>query len=333
MFGHSHIPLQKLPCTDMLASQPISSFFNVFQTCVATTGVGIFIAISGWFGIKFSTRGLVNFIFTVLFTLWSVYFLAIVAGVSDFNLRGVGCCMGFYEGYWFVIGYLGLYLASPVLNTFINQASKRDMQIVLIGYYLFQSYCSWLSGWYDYYYGYSIILFSGIYLTSAYIRKYPIQFVQKHVLTCLMSVIMFVTLISMLSLIFWGHAARQIRDDNPLVIASSVLLVIYFSRFSFSNSLINWLSASCFAVYLIHYNPLLYQPFVGIIRPLYANMNGIGYSVMLLIALSVVYVACTLFDQIRIALWSLLNKYAILCRERTDGSGGDDSEVIKKHHV
>lgn len=297
MFGHSHLRIHHA-----------STFIDVLLSCITTTGVGVFIAISGWFGIHFRLQGLAKYLYQVFFTLWMVYALAIAFGVAKINIDGIMISLSFYEGYWFVIGYLGLYLISPILNSFIEHARKIECQILLLSYFLFQCYYSWLSAWYDYYNGYSIVLFGGIYLTVAYIRKYPVQWIQKNAVMLLVGVLFFMSVIAYFSLLNFGHAARQIRDDNPLVILVSILMVICFSKMKFQSKVINWLAASCFAVYLIHYSPFVCPYFMQLIRDVYAQFDGLIYGFTLLFALVMVYVLCTLFDQLRIVSWALLQK-------------------------
>ena len=297
MFGHSHVRIHQM-----------SNFFDVMLSCITTTGVGVFIAISGWFGIHFRKQGLAKYIFQVLFILWAVYGIAIAFHITNFDAAGIKISLSFYEGYWFIMGYLGLYLISPILNSFIENTSKRQFQLVLLSYYLFQCYYSWLSAWYDYYGGYSIILFGGIYLTAAYLRKYPITFLQKNAHWILVGTILLMSLIAYFSLMKLGHAARQIRDDNPLVILVSVLFVLCFSKLKFQSRFVNWMAASCFAVYLIHFNPFVYPYFMQLIQSLYVQYDGIVYGLVLLLVLVAVYLGCTLFDQIRIVIWSLFQK-------------------------
>ena len=47
--------------------------------------------------------------------------------------------------YWFVKAYMGLYLFAPVINSFIENASKKQVQIFLISFYLFQTVYAWIS--------------------------------------------------------------------------------------------------------------------------------------------------------------------------------------------
>lgn len=309
LFGHSQLRLSPIPGSEAIIDAPISSFFKVMQSCVATVGVVIFVAISGWFGIKFKRQGIIKIVFTILFTLFLIYGVAIVTNIVNFSFEGLKVCLTFYEGYWFVIGYIGLYIISPVLNSFIDNASQHEYKIVLTSFYVFQCIYSWLSAWYNYYNGYSILLFAGIYLTAAYVRKYPIAFLEKHAAKLLVAVVLTMTTISYISLFCFDNAARQARDDNPLIIFTAILLILLFKRININSALINWLASSCFAVYLIGYNPIVYKYFMSVVRYLYAQHSGITYSFLIIAFLIITYIICAIIDQIRIFIWDLVNNH------------------------
>ena len=308
MFGHSQLRISPMPVMDAIGQHPFSSYLDVMSRCVATTGVGVFIAISGWFGIKFKLKGLAKYIYMIFFTLWFIYALALACNKSEFNFNGVKIALGFYDGYWFIMGYLGLYLISPILNTFINHASKKEIQVVLLSYYLFQSYYSWVSGWFDYYGGYSVILFGGIYLTASYLRKYPIDWLQDKAIWLLFVTILAMATIAYFALYKFGHAARQVRDENPLVILTCRLFVLSFCKLRIQSRFVNWLAASCFVVYLIHFSPIIYPHFMRLIRIIYSQFDGFIYGAVLFIFLFIVYLICTLFDQLRIVSWNIIQK-------------------------
>lgn len=307
MLGHTHLRLSPFLNTDVHHSQFLPFFWEMMVSCIATTGVGVFIAISGWFGIRFKKEGLWKYIFQVLFVLWVIYGLSILFQTAEFNVYGVKVSLSFFEGYWFVIGYLGLYLISPVLNAFIDNASKKEYQIVLLSFYLFQGYYSWMSAWYDYYNGYSIILFAGIYLTAAYLKKYPVEWMEKRSAFLLILLVLFMTFIASASYWYLGHAARQLRDDNPLIILTSILMLLTFKKMKCQSSLVNWLAASCFAVYLIHFNPFVYPYLMHFMSGIYSQYDGVIYAMLLFAVLSSVYLICTLFDQVRVLAWNSLH--------------------------
>lgn len=306
MLGHSHLRVHPFPQAETICQYPIRSFGNVLVACVTTTGVDIFIAISGWFGIRFKLEGLVRYLFQVLFILWVVYTIAIGAQLTGLSVEGVKVSLGFYDSYWYVTGYLGLYLFSPLLNKFVDYASKREYQSFLLLFYFFQCYFSWLTAWYDYYMGYSVLLFAGIYLTAAYFRKYPVRWLERNALALLAVAVLVMAAIATSSLLCLGHAARQIRDDNPLVIFVSILLLLSFRKMKFQNRLVNWLAASCFAVYLIHVSPFVYPYFISVVSSIYQQFDGLSYAFILLLSFSIVYLSCVLFDQIRLVAWTYL---------------------------
>lgn len=305
MFGHSHIRLTSLENEE----HSFMVFVDSMSACIATMGVGVFVAISGWFGIKFKLKGLLIYIFQILFILWGIYGAAIYFDVTEFDTEGVKTSLGFYDGYWFVISYLGLYIISPILNSFIENASKKSFQTVLLSLMLFQCYFSWITAWFDYYNGYSIVLFSVIYLIAAYFRKYPIEWVEKNSFGLLTLIIFTMAIIATVSLLGFENSARQVRDDNPLVILAEILLLLCFKKMKFQSRIINWLAASCFTVYLIHYSPFVYPYFMWIIKSLYNQYNGIGYVMMLLVVLFAIYICCTIIDQVRILAWNGLTLF------------------------
>ena len=67
---------------------------------------------------------------------------------------------------------MGLYLFAPVINSFIENASKKQVQIFLISFYLFQTVYAWISpnGAAFFQTGYSSISFIGLYMLARYIR-------------------------------------------------------------------------------------------------------------------------------------------------------------------
>jgi len=306
MFGHFYLRIHPLPDSGDIINSPLSSFLDVILNCFATIGVSVFIAISGWFGIRFKKQGLSKYLFQVFFILWLVYVIALIRQTADININGIKISLCFYSGYWFVLGYLGLYLISPLLNSFIDYATKKELHFVLLSYFFFQSYVSWLSGWYNYYNGYSIILFAGIYLSSAYFRKYPIKWVENNAPLLFFTTIISMAIIVYFSMMIFGFAGRQLRDDNPLAIFSSIMLVITFKKMKFQTKFVNWLAASCFSVYLIHYSPFVYPYIMQLMNNIYMNFDGLLFGLVFLTSLMLIYVFCTMIDQIRVLNWKLI---------------------------
>ena len=166
-----------------------------------------------------------------------------------------------HKGYWFVRAYIILYLFSPVLNAFVEKANKKQLMTFLIAFYMIQivygfyNYGGWYAG------GYSPLSFMGLYMLARYMRLYPNKYTQYRiyidfslyiVISCFTAVCCLI-----ITSIFDKGGTVLLLYSSPLVIISSVFLFLSFTKFSFHCRFVNWIAASCFAVYLVHTTPFI----------------------------------------------------------------------------
>lgn len=292
--------------------QPASSFDFVCKnllSAIAVGGVDIFVLISGWFGIHATKQGLGKYIYQVCFLLWLIFLGFAIFDRSSINIVTIKATLWIYEGYWFVMAYLGLYLLSPILNSFVENATKRQYQVVLLAFYIFQCYFSWMASMVDYFSGYSITLFCTLYLTSRYMRLYPIKAIEKHNLVIYAVAIIVITTIVTLSLRYTGTALRMMRYDNPLVILSSLCMLTLFSKLKFQSRVINKLAMSVFAVYIIHFHPFVFPYFKEVVITIFNSTSGIITVLSIFLYLCLVFIICFAVDQLRIITWNgLVNR-------------------------
>lgn len=307
LIGHVGVVIG-LPSKEDWAVTPISSLIRILFSSFAVGGVDIFVLISGWFGIRFSCKGLGKFVYQVLFLLWSIYLVVICIGNVPFTIEGIQISMGLTGGYWFVMAYLGLYVLSPVLNVFCENATEKQFRLFLIFFYCFQTYYSWVTGFVNYFEGYSIILFCGLYLTARYFRIYPIKFVWGHAWEIYVGCTLVVFVIASFGQWKWGSALRMLRYDNLIVILACISLLCVFSKWQFQNKIINWLATGCFAVYIIHFNPFLFKYFKMVIIWMENTFNGPILLMMIALFLVIVFITCTIIDQIRLRAWTIIAK-------------------------
>ena len=55
------------PSTQDITSSPFQSFIRLFAEYICIVGVNIFVLISGWFGINYKPKGIVQFLFQSMF--------------------------------------------------------------------------------------------------------------------------------------------------------------------------------------------------------------------------------------------------------------------------
>ena len=277
---HAVLGIQHLPLGVEIRDNVFYSLGSISISSIAITGVDVFVLISGWFGITFKVRSVLKIVFETLFLLILIYTCVLLLGIDTLSMKGIRLCLALTHEYWFIMAYIGLCIFAPV----------------------FQTYYCLLTDTVDYYGGYSIVFFCGLYLTARYFRVYTPQFMSKNAKQLLIVTFASIVVISTFSLVALGHPAKMFRYDNPLVIVLSLSLLYIFVNRTFSNSFINWLAGSCLSVYIIHYNPYVFRHFQLVIQNLMES-DGMLYALKLTAFLSLVFLVCVLVDQIRIFIW------------------------------
>ncbi|MBR5898016.1 MAG: hypothetical protein IKZ14_00935 [Muribaculaceae bacterium] len=93
--------------------------------------------------------------------------------------------------------------------------------------------------------------------------------------------------------------------NSPFVIIASVAFFMCFTTFTLQSTAINMLSASAFAVYLLHKNPYIWG---GIIKRtslyMWESMSLPMFTLATIAFVVVIYLATVAIDRIRIAITS-----------------------------
>lgn len=308
--GHSDIILNGgVSPSAGIYDNPVTFFIsNIVDSCVVC-GVDVFVLISGWFGIHATTKGLAKFIYQVAFLLWGIYLGFLISGNAEISLENIKATFGIYDGYWFVMAYLGMYILSPVLNAFAENVTKRQFEALLICFYAFQCYYCWGWGMVNYFQGYSIVFFCGLYLTTRYMRLYHVKILYNYSLIVFVVAVVLIAIVSFIGLWTLGSPIRMMRYDNPLVILSASAILLVFSKLKFQSKVLNNLARSCFAVYIVHFNPLVFPYFKQGVLYVASLYGGMTSTFLLFLYLIMVYFACSVIDSIRMFSWSLISKY------------------------
>lgn len=294
---------------DDFCINPVGSFTKITFRSLSIVCVNVFILISGWFGIKPSIKGLINFTFQCAYFLIGIYIFFLITGLTSFTFKGLAACFCLTQDYWFITAYVTLYILSPILNIFISNVSKNKFEIILLSYFIFQSIWGWIGNVKFIESGYSCFSFIGLYLLARYIKLYGCT-----KLTNWGGRIYLVTVI-LNSLSYYLCQKFNIKIGiysyvNPLVILGSVGLLMYFDKIKIRpNKIINWIAKSAFAVYLFHCNPNIMQPiFKRDALTIYDLTSGIVCILEISFYLIVVFMVSILLDQPRRQLWKGISK-------------------------
>lgn len=151
---------------------PLASYTRFFIESLAIVCVNVFVLISGWFGIKPSVNGFSRFAFQCLFFLIGHYVVGLAIGASRLDIKGIAGCFCLLSNHWFIKSYIGLYILAPVLNAFVKVADKKQLKLLLIVFFLYQTIYGWSGAAAFFVNGYSTMSFIGLYLLGRYLNLY-----------------------------------------------------------------------------------------------------------------------------------------------------------------
>lgn len=115
----------------------------------------------------------------------------------------------------------------------------------------------------------------------------------------------------LLSLLIALHACRNpgmaYAYNSPLVILSSVALLMMFSRMEFTSRTINLMARSAFAVYLVHKAPLIWGNLMRpAVRWMWAAMPLWLFSLSAIGLMAAIYGVCMCADWVRRRIFNAL---------------------------
>lgn len=312
---HINFKSLSIPTTADLQAAPLNAATRVFLESLCIGAVNIFVFISGWFGIHPKLKGLAKLLFQTFFFTLGSYFVLLVAGVEPASptaiIKGVwhGLLLG-SEG-WFVKSYIALFILAPLCNAFLARASRRQVEIILVAYLVFEFvYGCVIRAASDFMAGYSTLSFIALYMLARYVHLYHggrIASMRRGWLLggfCLMVVLTFV-----LTLPFPVRGIGEINGSatmycSPLVIGMACFLVPYFSRLRFKSRWVNKLAASAFSIYLLHTAASVWPHFLTLNQWVYARWSGVTYLAVAFGLALAIYFATFLLDQVRILCWN-----------------------------
>lgn len=300
------------PTMEGLAVRPVGVFVQYWFECFAICCVDVFVLISGWFGIRFSLNKLWAFLFQVVFYSLGLFLLAVaVTPHKALTLEGLKSIFLFNgSDYWFIKAYLILMVLAPMLNAFCDYASRRELRTILIAYFIILMIYGWLEPASVHFTmnGCTALSFVGLYLLGRYLKMYRPKltnynrriYAVVYVVACL--VMFFMCLLFLSQGVRATLDSRLLNYGSPLVILSAVALLLFFSKWTFANKVVNQAAKSCLAVYLIHCNYFVF--------PIYKDMtlkaHQLGWGVVVLFVLAV-FVLAIMVDRLRIVMWDVIS--------------------------
>lgn len=309
---HSSFLAFGMPEMEDIQTNPLLWGGRILQQAISIVAVDVFVLISGWFGIKPKLKSICSFLFQVAFLQIVSYMIFVSLGLVEFDKENLSkvFMLGKNQG-WFVKAYLLLYIISPVLNTFVQYASKTTFNKVLVAYWSFLFLLGWVYDATDYINnGYSVVPFIGLYLLARYMRIWSPSQINKDKMNdigiyalcciCFFTVIMMGGLLGIRQTSYF--AWKLCSYVSPLTVLGAIYLLLFFSKLNIKhNKYVNLCGKSCFAVYLLH---AFWGYWFEILTYIDSNYSGFIYVLLLFLFLFIVYFGCILVDMVRIKIWN-----------------------------
>lgn len=297
---------------DSLQSETLRSIVFIELESISSVCVNCFIIISGYFGIHWHLRSLSALIFQVIF--WSFTGVVMASFMNLPHTEGImSISTLFINGRWFVPAYLTLYVISPLLNKFIDNASLKELGKYLIIFYAFTNIMCYFGKSMEINKGMSFVNLIGLYMIGAYLKRTRLKIFNT---TPRQSLVIYLVL----SIILTGISAIFIMIKfngsmmwflNPIVVIMSIYLFLLFKRLNIGEiKIINYISASAFAVYLFHMHPDISSWYFTQCRN-HTELN-IKTLIWLPVFFASIFLFCIVIDRIRIMLfnlgWNIFNR-------------------------
>ena len=299
---HSDFTSLGTPTYDDIHTDPANGLARLVIEAFALVAVNTFVLISGWFGIRPSARGLCGFIFQWLFLSLGAYGVMVATGDAPLNADSASEAIW---AYWFVPAYVGMYVMAPVMNSFLREASRRQIATVVVGFYVVQTAVMRTTHADMFLEGYDPLSFMGLYLLAGFIRRFYDELPVRRWRAGAWAGVYALCVVANAALYFWPGWKMFLHYSNPLTVAGAMALTLSFARMRIAHSaIINTMARGAFGVYLLHMNPWVYRGyFKPLMRQLYDSMDGPLTIVIMGVAVVLIFEAGVVLDLPRRLIW------------------------------
>lgn len=235
--------------------------WNLTHT-LTITATSVFVLISGYFGIHFKVKGVLNLYLRCF--IWGLigYLLYVVFTDNPLKLTTLAArVMPFtHNKWWFIITYLELYFLAPILNAAIEMFDKKKhmLFILVFGFVtLYMGYCreTGEDTW-----GTSLSHFLWLYMIARYFNKYiSLDVIRKYRWVWLVGFFIGSTIIFGLAAIESKYSVpvclRAYPYCSPWVLMGAISLLLFALSFTFESKVVNWFASSSLSSYLMDGTP------------------------------------------------------------------------------
>lgn len=306
MIVHANFRALPMPDAEAVAANPSSAFLQFMVEAFTIVGVDVFVLLSGWYGIRPRLVRFTELLFQVVF--FGILCLGVEYMVSGPQPPKAILSVFMLEAndYWFVKVYIGLYLFAPVLNSFVEHATQRQYEILLLSVFGFMFGLGWAfeaTTWIRS--GYSLPWFMCLYLLARYMQVYRPWFTRfsRWADLCLyLGVVAFLT-IAVFIMRHYNLGGVLYFYNCPVVVLGAVYLLLFFSKLTLHSRVVNWLAISALSIYLTHSSSFIGKYYDEMIRQWFYGESRFAFIADAALLIVAVFIGSILIDKVRLLLW------------------------------
>lgn len=279
---------------------------DFYRESACICAVDCFILISGYFGIKWKFKSFFNLIFQIFFYSVGIYLVAVAFGIVNWDAKTFllrFACLS-KSSWGFVVSYVILYFCAPILNSFAEKCSSKELFGYIVVFVLALNIVSFTAS--------SAFTYAVVYLIGRLLRKIKIEDIKVSagalylITTTIIFVIVYFGLFKAMHInsaeVVGKRPVGTVGFDYaaPLVIMQAAALFILFAKMKFKSRIINWCARSAFAIFLIHMHPTIKQVgYLSFTQGLY-GYPAIKHIIVLTLFILAVFVGSIMIDKVRI---------------------------------
>jgi len=229
-------------------------------------GVNCFLLITGYFGLRFKWKRLLNIYFILVF--YSLVYVLIEYGLTGeffgpkYYLQQIFSLKYIFSRWWFMECYVLFFLIAPLIKT--EGWSRLQYQKILVLLTIVNiALAYWLKRYSN---GFTVAQFLYLYVVGGYIRRF-VDVSAGSASLCVLRrwgafglylgtglLFGFFSLLRHYMIIPHWNAESY---NNPLLVLSALGLFLFMLTFNFQSRIVNWLASSSLAIYLVQHMDMM----------------------------------------------------------------------------
>lgn len=282
--------------------------------------VPVFVLISGYFGIHYTTKGFCKLITQIGFYSLSILLISFFLNlfftspypITRHQIVDGICFISRTNNLWFIRTYVLLYLLSPFWNKVLNGQNVQQrivLLIVLAFMVLYMSNVGQISGL-D---GKSVISFLFVYTIGHTIREYKLNELisVKSLLSSFLIINIFFVVLYVIGndnvLLRVGIKTLAFKYNSPFCILSASIFFVLFTKINIVSNMVNRIAISIFAIYLISENSLVNVYLNDIVRYLQVSFSIVPMYLLLILFTTLIMIVCICIDRVTLGVQRFLS--------------------------